>query len=240
MIHIRHSAAAQIRRQRRMAAICSAFYALFLLLSIFFTAHFIICLKPYYETGCELQGIHFSPSDIQEAPPEPKHQTPEKFSPKTSPVLYLDTPELPTAEVDFSLTELALLECTPEDDFLLETDAEALLLPSERQKSPAARQEETQKSGEDYIPPAYKNCPKPPYPPVMRQRREERTVGILIEINAEGTPTAVNITRTSGNHTLDQHTRRWILKNWSFVPARLNGRNTAARISTELHYTLSR
>lgn len=74
----------------------------------------------------------------------------------------------------------------------------------------------------------------------MRQRREERIVGVLIEVNAEGSPTEVSITHPSGNHALDRHTRKWILKNWNFIPARRNGRNTPAQVSTELHYTLSR
>ena len=122
----------------------------------------------------------------------------------------------------------------------LETDAEALLQQPAKREIPPASQKETPEKGEEYIPPAYKICPKPPYPPAMRQRREERTVGVLIEVNAEGSPTEVSITRPSGNHALDQHTRKWILKNWSFIPARRNGRNTPAQVSTELHYTLSR
>lgn len=240
MIHFRHNASAQIRNKRRMAAGFSAFYTLLILLTCALAAHFIIPLPPGYEAGIDFQGIHFSPTAEQEPPPELKHPTSKKITPSAPPDLHLDTPDFPTPEENIPLTELALLDSPPEDEMQLETDAEALLQQSEKRKFPSSSQKEAPEKGEEYIPPAYRNCPKPPYPPAMRQRREERTVGVLIEINTEGTPTAVSITLTSGNHTLDQHTRRWILKNWSFVPARLNGRNTAARISTELHYTLSR
>lgn len=240
MIHFRHSATAQMNRQRHIAAVCSVFYAFLFLFTSALAAYFITSLSPGYDTGIEFIGTHFTPADKQEPPTKPKHPTTEKISPKITPALYLDTPELPTTEEDIPQTELALLDTPPEEEMQLETDAEALLQQPAKREIPPSSQKETPEKVEEYIPPAYRNCPKPPYPPAMRQRREEWIVGVLIEVNDEGSPTEVSITRPSGNHALDRHTRKWILKNWNFIPARRNGRNTPAQVSTELHYTLSR
>ena len=104
MIHFRHSATAQMNRQRHIAAVCSVFYAFLFLFTSALAAYFITSLSPGYDTGIEFQGIHFTPADKQEAPAKPKHPTTEKISPKITPTLYLDTAELPTTEEDIPQT----------------------------------------------------------------------------------------------------------------------------------------
>lgn len=103
-----------------------------------------------------------------------------------------------------------------------------------RQKSPA------KDSGEqaDYIPPAYREASKPPYPPNLRQRRVEGSLRVSISIDSEGVPTEVRIIVSSGHAEFDTTARRWILEHWRFTPARRAGIPVDSTVTTSIHFVL--
>lgn len=236
MIHLRHNAGRQIIRQRRQAAWMSALWAFFLLLSSASTAFFSTLLSSVDESGTTLTGIPFTVPSLKEPQPPLKHQKKPRFTPSTPPQHLLVT--LPTTEQEHlaAPTELKLAATPPEEESdFIETDATALLQVIQAEKSPDPRQKK-EEGTETYVPPAYAQCPSPPYPPALRQRRQARTVGVLIQVSAKGEPTEVSITQSSGISTLDQHTRSWIQKTWRFTPARRNDIPVEARVSTKVHY----
>lgn len=144
-----------------------------------------------------------------EAPPAPATQPPEKHPGKQT---------APTAPANTANASAA---------------AASAATPS-RQKSPA------KDSGEQagYIPPAYREAPKPPYPPDLRQRRVEGSLRVSISIDNEGVPTEVRIIVSSGHAEFDTTARRWILEHWRFTPARREGTPVAATVTTSIHFVL--
>lgn len=87
-------------------------------------------------------------------------------------------------------------------------------------------------------PPAYRSAPRPPYPAAMRQLRCTGSVGVRITVSAEGKPTGVEITQSAGYAEFDAVTREWILKHWSFHPATVDDRPTAATVRTRVDFRL--
>lgn len=125
----------------------------------------------------------------------------------------------------------------------LDTPAEALLAAKATEDTPPAPSREEKKSAATsdagtYIPPAYLTCPQPPFPAHLRQRRVHGSVRLIIEVSAEGEPTGVSISTSSGHSSLDAHAQRWILKNWRFTPATKGGIALAARVSTVITFAL--
>lgn len=237
MIHLRHSAGNQIIHQRRQAAWQSAFWSLFLLLSAAFTALQTTLLSSVYEPGTTLDGIPFTIQPSEKPEPPLKHHKKPRLSPFTPSQNHLVTPLTTGQEWLLPPTELELQASPPEEESdFIETDATALLQAIQEPDSPAHRQNK-EEGTEKYVPPAYGQCPSPPFPTTLRQRRQAKSVGVLIQVSAGGEPTEVSITQSSGISTLDQHTRSWIMKNWRFTPAQRNDTPVPARVSTEVHYT---
>ena len=239
MIRISHSTARQMLRQQHRAAGRSALFTLLALISAAAAAFHTHTGTTYHEAHNNLKGIHFLPLTETTLPEKPKH--PRKLTKViySAPTFPLVTTFLPETKVEQTNCELDLPDTPAEESDLLETDAEMLLLAPRQDSAPPARQEDTPREKENYIPPAYKHCPSPPRPAALRRQRQNLIVGVLIEIDAEGCPREVNITHPSGNRTLDQHTRSWILRNWRFTPASHHGKAVDAKVSTELRYTLA-
>lgn len=82
------------------------------------------------------------------------------------------------------------------------------------------------------------HSPRPPYPESLRRRRITGSVGVRISVSAQGTPSAVDITRSSGHAEFDSTTRSWILRHWRFQPATSGGRAIASSVTTTVHFLL--
>ena len=243
MIHLRHNATGEIVWQRRRAVFLSAIYALVLLFAAAIPALFTSILNIGNEQGNNFSCIYIPAPAEHTDTPAPKHQKTKPASIILPPHIHLDTPSLPAMEADSTMSELTSVETEAEEDDILETNAEALMQIQENPHSsitPATIQKTAQQGKDEYIPPAYQNCPQPPYPVALRRHRKDWRVGVLIHIAPDGKPTEVNITVPSGNTELDRHTRNWILRNWHFSPARTNGVPTASKVSTQLCFTLTR
>ena len=125
----------------------------------------------------------------------------------------------------------------------LDTPAETLLAATDAESATPAPTREGKKSADSsdagsYTPPAYLACPQPPFPAHLRQRRVHGTVRLMIEISADGEPTGVTISTSSGHASLDAHAQRWVLQNWRFTPASKGGIALAARVSTAITFAL--
>jgi protein TonB len=65
--------------------------------------------------------------------------------------------------------------------------------------------------------------PEPAYPPMARRLGEEGTVTLRILVSADGQATKVEIKRSSGSSLLDKSAQQTI-KQWRFIPAKLDGK----------------
>lgn len=232
MIHIIHTPAATLAsRRRRLAGLCACWSVTLGCLA----GGWAVQVPVLQATGappCNFTGIAFIP---QENPPAASRKL-QLCQPAatTAPSL----PPLPSLTADFEVStgEMELLQTDAADDLQLETDAEALL---KQLTATASRQKQSVNNSDSaYSPPSFLNCPKPPYPPQMKQRRTQGCVGVLIHINAEGLPSEVMITDSSGSPRLDRHTCNWILQNWRFSPARLRNIPQASQVKTSVIYSL--
>lgn len=238
MPHIRHSAVGQIIRHRRKNALQSALCSLLILSAVALAALCTPLMQLNEETACHFQGVVYTePSQTQEQ--LPPTQPPRQHAVSAPELQLPDTPLIPGEKSGIPLTELHELEPEPEDGYFLEIIPEVQIPAARHTASNTPRNEAPRKGADEFTPPAYRRCPHPPYPPALRRQREERTVGVLIQVATDGSPAEVSITRPSGISSLDQHTRNWILKNWHFVPARKNGGPTSASVSISIHYTLT-
>ena len=239
MIHICHSAARQMLRQQRKAAARSALLTLLILTAGASAAFHISAATLHHEHYTPLTGATFLHSHDTAPADQPKHPDTTRKAICSPPTLLLDTAFIPEAETEQTNCELELPVPPPEETELLETDAEMLLHAPRQNTPPPARETAPPREAENYTPPAYRHCPPPPRPAALRLQLRELIVGVLIEVDAEGTPRKVSITHPSGSRPLDQHTRSWILRNWKFTPASRHGRAVDAKVSTELRYALA-
>jgi protein TonB len=65
--------------------------------------------------------------------------------------------------------------------------------------------------------------PKPPYPPMARRLGEEGTVTLRILVTSDGLAAKVEIKKSSGSSLLDKSAEQTI-KQWRFIPAKLDGK----------------
>lgn len=171
--------------------------------------------------------------------------------PVHAPIPPAPLPETELPPVDIPETEIAAAEELPSEVFSM---AEELPEPIEHPAAaprpaparpaehrpqgtpPAARAEtgERQRTA-----PAYRYAPRPPYPDALRRRGLSGTVGVRISVSAEGKPTAVDITAPSGHAELDDTTRQWILRRWSFRPGTENGEPVPSVVRTSVNFTLN-
>jgi protein TonB len=79
--------------------------------------------------------------------------------------------------------------------------------------------------------------PAPEYPPIAVQLGEEGTVGLLVEIEADGSPKAVTVQRSSGFGSLDEEAVR-AMRLWRFSPPLKNGRAVAGTIYIPMVFKL--
>lgn len=239
MIHICHKASVNIAHRNQRQAATSAVCSLIILLLTTAAAWFIPTVQNSDSAEAFFTGITFVPEKTTITTKAPGSGIKTYI-----PALELDTlPALPHAEAEppEQLPELSLIAPIESADLPFETDAEALLpieTPPTRKLSPPAKAALATRPA-SYIPPAYLTCPRPPYPSILRQRRAEGEVGVLIHINHAGNPTDIEITQSSGLAALDRIVINWILKNWRFSPARQNDQPVASSVKTSLVFSLN-
>lgn len=236
MIHIYHTPASILARQRQYLASKCAVSVLAIGLLAATGTTFIKLPEQKIVPECNFFGVEYYPAP-PEAPPQTTrlliHQPSFRLEAPVLPELPQPTPDLAlkTGEIDTPVCESSE-EMEPEFDFSISP-----LFVAEKSVATGQRKKHAE-TDTSYTPPDYLQCPHPPYPPHMRQRRAEGTVSVLIEVSTSGTPTQVTITQSSGFKALDNHARGWILQHWTFSPARQNNRPLSSHVRTSITFSL--
>ncbi|MDZ4348600.1 MAG: energy transducer TonB [Xanthomonadaceae bacterium] len=84
----------------------------------------------------------------------------------------------------------------------------------------------------------YEHAPPPPYPRLALQRGWQGTVWLLVSVDPQGRPVAVDIHQGSGYALLDRSARQQVLKRWRFVPAMRAGQAVAAQGLVPIDFTI--
>ncbi|MCF7750957.1 energy transducer TonB [Bacillus subtilis subsp. subtilis] len=69
----------------------------------------------------------------------------------------------------------------------------------------------------------YRSAPPPAYPIAAIRNHEQGTVLLRVRVEADGRASSVVIERSSGSRALDNAARQQVLRQWRFVPAKVNG-----------------
>lgn len=230
MIHITHTPPASLAR-RRIKLMCQCSFGVAVAgLCVATVASQSVILNAE-SSGCNFTGVTFYA-------PKQENQQRNAELPPPPPLNQPELPMLPRAlpEALGNSGELTLLtEPESEAELQLGTNEDALL----QQPSPQPPQKIAARGADSsYTPPDYLDCPEPPYPPQLRQRRISGCLEVLISVSSRGLPTEVEITKSSGNQQLDRHAINWILKHWTFRPACRGTNNIAAQVRTQLSFSL--
>lgn len=83
----------------------------------------------------------------------------------------------------------------------------------------------------------YLNNPPPAYPPLSRRMGEEGRVMLRVRVSAEGLPTAIELSESSGSARLDRAATDAV-RRWRFVPARLGDQAVSAWVLVPIVFKL--
>ena len=100
-------------------------------------------------------------------------------------------------------------------------------------------QRPSQQADENYIAPtALKavDTPPPDYPLDLACSQVGGTVELLVTVGPEGTPTDIQVARTSKVAALDASAQAAV-RNWKFTPATRNGQPTTAKLQVPVKFT---
>jgi protein TonB len=84
----------------------------------------------------------------------------------------------------------------------------------------------------------YISNPRPDYPPEARQLRQQGVVRLSVEVGADGRPSDINVSQSSGFPQLDQAAVR-ALHRWIFDPARATGIPVASHVEVPVRFSLA-
>lgn len=87
--------------------------------------------------------------------------------------------------------------------------------------------------------PRYRQHPEPTYPLPAKRRGEEGTVVLMVKVESDGKPGAVDIKETSGYSSLDDSAKNAVRK-WAFEPARRNGAPISSTVEIPVSFRLSK
>lgn len=157
------------------------------------------------------------------------------------PLCLIDTtPDFPptTTDAEISLPDpiedshcsMALLFADPIGEAPLPPDS------ASSEHSPLATVSEKHVKKSTYTPPQYAATPQPRYPKDLQRRRISGSVRVRIHINAQGTPTAVDIL-SSSHPAFSQATQHAILTSWRFTPATNGNNSVAATVTTSVVFS---
>ncbi len=86
--------------------------------------------------------------------------------------------------------------------------------------------------------PAFASPPAAPvYPELARQRRQQGTVVVEVQLDASGTQVVRRLLRSSGVDSLDEAALRAVAR-WHFLPYRENGRARLSRVQLPIRFSL--
>ncbi|MBR4107467.1 MAG: energy transducer TonB [Akkermansia sp.] len=237
---------AQLAQQRQRMAERLAGGLLLLLLGCGVLA--ILCPSPkLFREGdhCHFHGV---PYTEKAQPPVKREKSPQgaiqAIPHAAAPSLRLPL-TLPAAEITLLLPpeapQVSLDTDAPTEDFYPEIEGDS---PPHAEISDAPQNKRfvARKAGNPppaLQAPAYLHTPAPPYPPALKRRRIEGSVGLRIHVSASGAPTTVEITAPSPHREFNTTARYWVRRHWVFTPARQKGQCVPGIVNTHIIFTLA-
>ncbi|VXB30936.1 conserved hypothetical protein [Luteimonas sp. 9C] len=79
--------------------------------------------------------------------------------------------------------------------------------------------------------------PEIPYPPAAARSREEGSLILLVQVDANGNATDVTVEKRSGSRDLDRAAQQAV-RDWKFEPAIQGGKPTASAVRVPIEFTL--
>lgn len=87
---------------------------------------------------------------------------------------------------------------------------------------------------------AYLNNPRPVYPQAAKFRGRQGTVELRVQVGADGAPSQVLVSRSSGHSDLDAAALDVVKKRWRFVPAKQGDRAIVGWVIVPLEFSLTK
>ena len=170
-------------------------------------------------------------------PPDPTPPPPDLPPPPPIPAMAMpDLPPPPPAPVEMPLPSVSSPQLPAESMLPQEAAAppvvhktpphphqvvKAVVVPAPQQMAPS----------EDAGAPEYLADPRPAYPFVARQRRQQGTVLLLVTLDDAGNPTSVSVEQSSGYSVLDKAAQKQVAAAWRFKP----GQGSTVHVPVEFH-----
>lgn len=83
----------------------------------------------------------------------------------------------------------------------------------------------------------YLDNPSPNYPDLAKRRRIQGKVFLIVVVNENGKANSIEVSQSSGFSVLDAEALKTV-KNWSFVPAKKNGKFVQANVIVPIEFKL--
>lgn len=87
---------------------------------------------------------------------------------------------------------------------------------------------------------AHLNNPQPPYPTLSKRLGESGVVQLRVHVEIDGTPSQVQIYKSSGYDRLDQAALETVKNRWRFVPGHLGGTPIASWVIQPVRFDLKK
>lgn len=114
--------------------------------------------------------------------------------------------------------------------------------PPEPAEPEAEASDEDAGDGAEYRPPGvpagYRDNPAPAYPARARRRHLEGKVVLKVAVDPDGRPTEVSVASSSGHAILDRAAKETVM-DWTFRPAKEDGRPVAGAVKVPIQFRLS-
>ena len=190
-----------------------------------------IDLSPYttqasQEPPLEVAMMTEAPPAPPPPPPDPTPPPPDPTPPlPPPPVPVADLPPPPPAPVEMPLPSAPPLPAPPAIPEPVATTPTPVVPRPEHHKTPKPIAHSVPKVARQEAPPPvdagepeYLFNPKPEYPFIARQRRQEGTVLLLVTLDGAGNPVSVSVEQSSGVGVLDQAAMKKVATQWRFKP----------------------
>jgi TonB family protein len=78
----------------------------------------------------------------------------------------------------------------------------------------------------------------PPYPASAVSRGKQGRLRLNLTVTPEGRVSNVRVARSTGSEALDAPTARWIMTNWHFRPATVDGKPVRSEVMVDIRFAL--
>lgn len=201
----------------------------------------------YADASVEVSLVAALPADeVQETPepvvePEPTPvPPPPETVPEPPPVVETKPPEMTIAEPP----PKPVVQPRPQPKAPTKPKTEARVARASGDGSSAVPGNDattaTASAGASSAKPGYLRNPHPAYPEEARKAKQQGVVTLRLSVDAQGHPSSVQVTRSSGFPILDERARSTVANQWSFKPARVGGNPVPSQIVIPIRFTLDR